>query len=194
MRAITVLKVGGSVARTDAAARLMRALASRKIRDLLVVPGGGEFADAVRAAQAMQGFSDAAAHHMALLAMQAMAVALCDFAPGFMLAESPGEFEIAWQSGDTPVWLPAQMVLAAADIPASWDVTSDSLAAWLAGKVSAARLLLVKTCALPAESSSARALTEAGVVDAAFARYVEGRAFSWRVVSGVNAALEALGT
>ena len=189
---ITVLKIGGSLARSDAAARMMRALTARKVSKLLIVPGGGEFADSVRAAQSRHGLSERAAHHMALLAMHIMAVALADFAPGFVLAENGLQFDAVWRDGKTPVWLPAPMVLAAPDIAASWDVTSDSLAAWVAGKVDAARLLLVKSCALPARSDSAQALVDAGIVDACFARFVNGRRFVWQVVTGVEAALHAL--
>jgi 5-(aminomethyl)-3-furanmethanol phosphate kinase len=165
---ITVLKIGGSLARSDAAARMMRALAARRVSKLLIVPGGGEFADSVRAAQLRDGLSERAAHRMALLAMHIMAVALADFAPGFVLAENGLQFDVAWRDGKTPVWLPAPMVLAGPDIAASWDVTSDSLAAWVAGKV------------------------DAGIVDACFARFVNGRRFVWQVVTGVEAALHAL--
>jgi len=192
VRSITVLKVGGSVTRSDAAAQLLRALAGRNLCDLLIVPGGGDFADAVRRAQARQGLSEAAAHHMALLAMQMLGVALADLAPGYALADSAAQFESAWRAGKTPIWLPTSMALAAAAIPTSWDVTSDSLAAWLAGEVGASRLLLVKSCTLTVDESSASALSDAGIVDACFARFVEGRGFKWRVVSGVDAALQAL--
>jgi 5-(aminomethyl)-3-furanmethanol phosphate kinase len=189
---ITVLKIGGSLARSDAAARMMRALAARRVSKLLIVPGGGEFADSVRAAQSRHGLSERAAHHMALLAMHIMAVALADCAPGFVPAESALQFDAAWRDGETPVWLPAPMVLAAPDIAASWDITSDSLAAWVAGKMDAERLVLVKSCTPPAHSDSAQALVDAGIVDACFARFVEGRRFAWRVVTGVEAALHAL--
>ena len=192
MRPVTVIKVGGSLARSDAAARLLRALAERRISDLLIVPGGGEFADSVRTAQARQALSDAAAHHMALLAMHMLAIALADLAPACVLAEGPEQFDAAWRSGNTPVWLPASMVLASADIPASWDVTSDSLAAWLAGQVDAKHLVLVKSGTLSVDGRDVRALTDAAIVDPCFARFVEGRRFEWQVVSGVEAALQAL--
>jgi dihydroneopterin aldolase len=192
MRSITVLKIGGSLARSEGRGAVDAWAVCAQVRDLLIVPGGGDFADAVRAAQAAQGFSDAAAHRMALLAMHTMAIALSDLAAGFAVAENTAQFESAWRVGDTPVWAPASMVLAAADMPASWDVTSDSLAAWLAGEIDAARLVVVKSCALPADVRSVRALTQAGVVDACFARFVEGCKFSWQVVSGVEAALAAL--
>src|SRR5436305_1311070 len=104
MRAITVLKIGGSLARTDAAMQLMRGLSAKSPRHLIVVPGGGVFADSVRAAQVQHTLSDPAAHRMALLAMHIMAVALVDSAPGFVTAESVAQFEAAWREGKTPVW------------------------------------------------------------------------------------------
>ncbi len=191
MRRVTVIKVGGSLTRSRAAAQLMRALAQRKLPDLLIVPGGGELADAVRAMQASHGLSDLAAHHMALLAMHMMAVALSDDLDTYVLADSAEQFEAAWRQGRTPIWLPKPMVLRAAEIPASWDMTSDSLAAWVAGEIAATRLLLVKSCPLPSNGSAA-ALIQAGVVDACFGEFVTGRDFAWRIVSEIDAALQAL--
>lgn len=192
VRAVTVLKIGGSLTESEAAARLMRGLAARRPRDLLLVPGGGGFADRVRAAQAHHGLSERAAHHMALFAMHMVAVLLADLAPGFAVADGPGQFESAWSRGLTPIWLPAPMVVAAADIPASWEVSSDTLAAWIAGQTGATRLVLVKSCSLPDQSRDANALAAAGVVDACFPQFVEGRGFSWEVVSGWGPALAAV--
>ena len=82
------------------------------------------------------------------------------------------------------------MVLDASDIRPSWDVTSDSLAAWLARHIGAQHLVLAKSCAVPAElSGDARALSAAGIVDAAFPGLVEDGAFSWRIACGVQEAI-----
>ena len=191
-RSISVLKIGGSLARTEAAAELLRALAASRVQDVVIVPGGGEFADSVRTAQPRQRLSEGAAHHMALLAMHMMAVALADMAPGFTLADSVSQFEAAWRDGKTPIWLAAPMVLAAPGIAPSWDVTSDSLAAWLADELGARRLVLVKSRELPAGRHTAHTLAAAGIVDACFPRFVEGRRYSWAVVTGADAALHAL--
>jgi len=191
-RSITVLKVGGSVAESGKARELMQALAVRRPRDLVIVPGGGVFADAVRAEQAAQRLSEGAAHHMALLAMHLSAVMLADLAPGFTVAHNTQQFETAWRAGLTPIWQPAPMALAAGDIAPSWDVTSDSLAGWLAHQVGAKRLLLLKSCpSLPAPCD-AEQLAALGVVDAAFPAFVQNGAFTWRVVSGVDTVLTAL--
>lgn len=193
MTAATVVKVGGSLVESDAAVALMRELAARRPPRLVVVPGGGDFADAVRLTGRRHSIGDQAAHHMALLAMHMSAVMLGAFAPGYVVAERPEEFDAAWQRDLTPVWAPERMVLAAPDVPASWDVTSDSLAAWLARAIAASRLVLVKSCLVPeAMDGDAAALAAAGIVDPSFPGFVAGANLSWRVVSGAAAALRAL--
>ena len=93
----------------------------------------------------------------------------------------------------TPIWAPGRMVLAASDIHPSWDVTSDSLAAWLVGHIGAERLILAKSCAVPVGiAHDARALSAAGIVDAAFPDFVTGRAFWWRIAAGVQEAIRLI--
>ena len=193
MSGLTVIKLGGSLADSDAAAALMRSLSARRPGRLIVVPGGGEFAETVRIAQRRHAFADRAAHHMALLAMHQSAVMLAALAPGFAVAESPAEFESAWQRELTPVWAPERMVLPATELPASWNVTSDSLAAWLAARTGAAHLVVVKSSQVPEEMrGDALALAAAGLVDSCFPTFVAGARFTWQVVSGVAAALREL--
>ncbi len=188
-----VLKIGGSLTQSDAAAQLIRGLAARRPGKLLIVPGGGEFADAVRAAQSRHALGEATAHHMALLAMQMVGMILADLAPGFVIAETVDEFAAVWQRQLTPVWAPARLVLAEAAIRASWEVTSDSLAAWLAGRIGAARLVLAKSCTVPASiAANARALAAAGIVDAGFPEFVEGRSFSWQLACGADEAIRVV--
>jgi dihydroneopterin aldolase len=67
-----------------------------------------------------------------------------------------------------PVWAPTRMVLGDADIPSSWDVTSDSLAAWLARKLRAQRLLLIKQIDPPSDPVQADDLISRGIIDRAF--------------------------
>jgi hypothetical protein len=79
-----VIKVGGSLgAAPTALRRLMETLgrAARRQR-LVVVPGGGSFADEVRRADRRFGLGDSAAHWMAILAMDQYAHLLAELAPG----------------------------------------------------------------------------------------------------------------
>jgi aspartokinase-like uncharacterized kinase len=51
---------------------------------------------------------------------------------------------MALDAGRVPVLAPSQWLREADPLPHSWDVTSDSIAAWVAGAVGARRLVLVK--------------------------------------------------
>lgn len=146
---------------------------------LILVPGGGPFANCVRAAQAAMGFDDAAAHRMALLAMEQSGVVVASHAAVFTLAASCDELDSAMRAGAIPVWLPAKMVLAAPEVPEAWDVTSDSLAAWLAGSFGARRLLLIKSLDLKAPVS-AQELAANRIVDPLFPGFAaRSRAEIW---------------
>ena len=178
--AITVVKLGGSHARSQHLAPWLDTLATCGGR-AVIVAGGGPFADAVRAAQPIMRFDDRAAHHMALLAMEQYALALASLQPRFTLAASIAAIRRALRADRVPVWSPVTMVLRARDIAASWDITSDSLAAWLAGRIGAHALLLVKHIEASAGSVGAAELVTRGVVDPAFQRFL--------ATSGVAAAI-----
>ncbi len=167
-----VVKLGGSFAFSEQLRNWIEALAACG-GEVVIVPGGGPFADAVRLAQTRMGFDDRAAHQMALLAMEQYGRALASFNSALSPAASVSAIRRHLDSDRVPVWMPSPMVLGADDIAQSWDVTSDSLAAWLAARIGADRVFLVKH----AKNTSARAalkdLTAAGMVDEAFALYLK---------------------
>jgi len=175
-----VVKLGGSFASSPYLRDWVDALAACAGR-AVIVPGGGPFADAVRAAQVPIGFDEAAAHHMALLAMEQFGRALMSLDARLSDADSVDAIRHALAAGLVPVWMPTQMVLASPDIAPSWHVTSDSLAAWLAAKIGAGRLFLVKHVQLAPAPARCDVLAAAGIVDREFARH-------WRR-SGVSACL-----
>jgi len=144
---LTVVKVGGGLAREagdDALRALCTAIADAGTRHpLLVVPGGGEFADAVRAHDQRFGLSPQAAHRMAILAMDQFGWALADLIPGAACCVDLG----SERDGVVSVLLPAALLAERDPLPASWDVTSDSIAAWVAGAAGADRLVLLKPVA-----------------------------------------------
>jgi aspartokinase-like uncharacterized kinase len=166
-----VIKLGGSLAKARTLRGWLAALARGKGR-AVVVPGGGAFADTVRAEQERLHLSDRTAHHMALLAMEQYALALADICAEMTACATQRDMRDALARGSIPVWLPATMVLADRDIPESWDVTSDSLATWLAARLGAARLVLVKSTAAPRPLDPA-ALAERGLVDRLFPKFFD---------------------
>jgi 5-(aminomethyl)-3-furanmethanol phosphate kinase len=147
---LTVVKVGGGLLRKggeSALRTLCRAIGDAGARhQLLVVPGGGAFADAVREHDSRFALRAETAHRMAILAMDQFGWLLCDLIPNGVPYTDLASARAAAARGETPVILPATL-LAADPLPASWAVTSDSIAAWVAGAEHAARLVLVKPVA-----------------------------------------------
>jgi 5-(aminomethyl)-3-furanmethanol phosphate kinase len=142
----TVLKIGGGVLDDVAAFDAVLALAGQaaRRRRLLIVPGGGAFADAVREADRRLTLPDSAAHWMAILAMDQSAHLLCARLDGATIVAQPEEIGAAIDAGRVPVLAPSRWLRDADPLPHSWDVTSDSIAAWVAGRVGARQLVLVK--------------------------------------------------
>jgi dihydroneopterin aldolase len=164
---LAVVKLGGSTAQAAEMNTWIDALAASGL-PLVIVPGGGPFADQVRDAQQRLGFSDKAAHAMAILAMEQFGHVILDRHQGLSAASSPDEARQMLARGQKPVWLPSSMAIGATDIPASWDIPSDSLAAWLAGKLDAWALLLIKQTNAFSGADDMHGLAAKGVVDAAF--------------------------
>jgi 5-(aminomethyl)-3-furanmethanol phosphate kinase len=137
-----VVKVGGGLLQAQGLEGLRRACAeatqmSRR-RAVLVVPGGGPFADAVRALDGQVGLADDVAHALALGAMDQLGVLLRPLLPA---AELLGRLVVPSSLG---------VVLAAAafrdrpEVPQSWEVTSDSLAVLAAAAIGAEEAILLK--------------------------------------------------
>jgi 5-(aminomethyl)-3-furanmethanol phosphate kinase len=166
---LTVVKLGGSLAYTPQCAAWLDLLAKWGV-PLILVPGGGPFADCVARAQGAMGFDDLTAHRMALVAMGQFGIALAAHSDAFTAAATHDELDCALAGGKIPVWLPEKMVLDAAGVPASWEVTSDTLAAWLAGVSGACRLLLIKSLDIPAPFLATE-LAARKIVDPAFPIY-----------------------
>ena len=170
-RGLTVVKLGGSYAFSSDLPGWLEAIASGA-GDIVLVPGGGPFAEAVRAAQPRMGFDDDAAHHMALLGMAQYGRALAALDARFIPAASIAAIRRALRVGNVPVWSPTEMVLSRSDIPRSWEVTSDGLAAWLAGRLGAQRVLLIKHVDPPPGPVQIEDLVARGIVDRSFASFL----------------------
>ena len=160
-----VYKIGGSLEADPHRRRdVLRSLADGVHGRCIIVPGGGTFAGAVRAAQARDGFSDAEAHRRALDAMSDAAGIFRGIEPRLMQSFEPWAEPTAATAW---VWNPRRLRAGHPDIPESWDVTSDSLALWLAARIGADRCVLVKSADARAGQDVA-ALARSGFVDAAF--------------------------
>ncbi len=185
---LSVVKLGGSYAASPHLPAWLRAIEAAA-GSVVLVPGGGPFADAVRAAQPAMGFDDAAAHDMALLAMAQYGRALTALGSGLVMADSVQAMHAAIAARRVPVWSPAPM-LRDADIPASWSVTSDSLALHLARILDAGRVVLVKSRVAPADADPVT-LVRVGLVDEAFPAFRAAYAGGVQIVGPADMAVLA---
>ncbi len=141
----TVIKIGGSLSKKP---EELKALCQRlsqisEKHRIVVIPGGAGFADCVRELDKQFSLSERAAHRMAIMGMDQYGLLLSELMPTCLVTDSLIETRVA-TNGGLVVFLPSKFMFMDDGLPNSWDVTSDSIAAYIAGKIWAERLLLIK--------------------------------------------------
>jgi aspartokinase-like uncharacterized kinase len=166
-----VVKIGGSLSHDPALREWLTRLWEVGGGRVVIVPGGGDFADAVRQYQHEWQFDDLAAHNMCLLAMAQYAILMQGVVPELVLASNEDRIRRALRDGRVAVWVPTDLMRATPDSMTNWDTTSDSLAAWLSTLLNAERLMIVKSCDVDADAPL-ETLAAKGIVDRRFPAYV----------------------
>ena len=136
-----IVKIGGSLYNSPYLKEWLNQLTCLDGQQIVIVPGGGPFADQVRKASEKWNIDDISAHHMAVLAMQQYA---------FLLSSINSNLELLYSYKDITnqklmVWLPYRDVSNECDYPKNWQTTSDSLAVWLTCQLSAQNMSIVKS-------------------------------------------------
>ncbi|SAL15920.1 amino acid kinase family protein [Caballeronia humi] len=167
-----VVKIGGSLSHDPALREWLTQLWEVGGGRVVIVPGGGDFADAVRQYQIEWRFDDLAAHNMCLLAMAQYAILMQGVLPELVLASSEERIRGALRDGQVAVWVPTGLMRVTPDSTTNWDTTSDSLAAMLSTTLNAERLMVVKSCPVDA-SAPLETLAASGVIDARFVSHVK---------------------
>jgi len=169
-----VIKLGGSLMNDVESLTQCLNTIEQKVKDkVVIVPGGGLFADQVRLAQKQWQFNDEIAHEMAILAMQQMALLFKSIKPNFLVSNTVStKFD-----NKVVIWSPDIKQLNQDGIEASWDITSDSLSAWLAKKIEADELILVKSADVP-EKMTIKQMQKQGLVDKAFEQFTHKSSYN----------------
>lgn len=164
-----VVKLGGSLLNTcDLQAALIQ-LADHGAGQLVVVPGGGVFAEQVRYLQKELCLDDVTAHRMALRAMEQFGDIVTSLDPRYHAAATFDAIDGWLEKHEIPVWFPYEMIVDNPAIRASWDITSDSLSLWLANSIHCQNLVLLKSTVPEDDDYSAQHLSQFGFLDHAFA-------------------------
>ena len=145
---IYVIKFGGSICRNSNLHRWIAAL-SQWSRDkrVVIVPGGGEFADNVRRLEGSMELGDKAAHELALDAMRRVGQKMMSagFAElRFLCLPKLKEISSGYSTGCS-LWVPTWQEYRHSGMPETWSVTSDSISLWLACELEVAELILLKS-------------------------------------------------
>ncbi len=145
-----VVKLGGSLYDHPALRTGLNRWLETLPAPVFLVPGGGAFADAVRALDRVHSLGERAAHEIAMRSLLAAA----DFVRCFIVRE--GVYVV-----DAHEYCRRND-----DLPRSWDVTTDSIALFLAMREGADRLILLKSRSRP--MGTWKELADAGYVDRHF--------------------------
>jgi aspartokinase-like uncharacterized kinase len=176
---LSVIKVGGSLLDwPELPARLRDFLDHYREQEqvlgarTLLMAGGGPAADVVRALDRTFDLGDLRAHRLAICALDWTAELLAKILPGALVVCRPEAFRSAWNSRRIPVLAPRRILEDFDDpsldaLPASWDVTSDSISARVGVILGASRLILLKSRGLPRGATVEQAVG-IGLVDPYF--------------------------
>jgi aspartokinase-like uncharacterized kinase len=153
------VKLGGSLLDLpDLTQRLQDVALMLMPSKMLLIPGGGMAADCIRSLDQQFGLTPEQAHQTAIEAMKFNAELLARLNPEFCIVADLNEALRAWENGRLPVlnasaFLRHQQQPGGGErgdsgvlLPASWDVTSDSIAAWVAARCGAMALVILKSC------------------------------------------------
>jgi 5-(aminomethyl)-3-furanmethanol phosphate kinase len=140
-----VIKVGGSLTEHPDALRALCVYLQKLAEkySIVVVPGGGKFADIVRELDEKFHLPSAVSHKLAILAMDQYGLVLTQVIPDAQASEVLGDAQRIAEMKKVPVFLPSKLMFKDDPFEASWDATSDSIAAYVALKLQASRLILV---------------------------------------------------
>ncbi|HUY31766.1 MAG TPA: hypothetical protein VMV69_03230 [Pirellulales bacterium] len=169
-----VIKLGGSLLElTDLAPRLRRWLAVGPRRNDVVLVGGGRLADTIREYDKRYALGETVSHGLSIRAMSVNAELVAALLPEASLLASVADLYARPAAAGPVIFDPCAFLRdeeprpMAEPLPASWQVTSDSIAARLAEILGGAELVLLKS-ALPPAPVTVSGATAAGYVDGFF--------------------------
>jgi len=140
-----VIKIGGSLAEEPQRLRALCAKLSEfaKKYEIVVVPGGGRFADVVRDFDQRFALSSGISHRMAILGMDQFGLLLSQIIPDSCATYLLSDVKQLSEIRVVPIFLPSRLMFREDPLENSWDVTSDSIAAYVAGRLHVAKVVLV---------------------------------------------------
>lgn len=137
---VTVVKIGGSLF-PEYTGKLCELLTKSKEK-LVLVNGGGELANKLREYDKSYKFSDDVNHWNAIMCMDIIGNCIADQNEDIEVVYDIKDIESVHMRGKTPLLLTYNLIKNEDAFKHSWNITSDSIACWLANKINAKLLIL----------------------------------------------------
>ena len=118
-----LVKIGGSLFPGHA----IKLAESLKNRDVLIVCGGGDFANLLRQYDHQIHFSNTSNHHAAVMCMDILGMLLADKVKNGKAIYSLEDAKNVNKEGKTPILMPSKLMHLLDPLQHSWRVTSDSI-------------------------------------------------------------------
>jgi aspartokinase-like uncharacterized kinase len=173
---IVVVKVGGSLLDWPGLVdRLAIYMKKRRSDRLVLIVGGGRFADLLRDLDATHKIGERPSHALALRVLDLTAHLLETLVPGTKVVDDISKLEDAWSSQNVPILAPRRFLesddQSPDPLPHAWTTTTDAIAARVAVRLDARELVLLKSVSIP-EGVSHQEAANLGLVDPEFPRAV----------------------
>lgn len=195
-RSVRVVKVGGSLLDWQPlSTKLVHWLEAEEAASNILIAGGGQLADAIRRADATHHLGEQEAHALCVEVLGVTARMLAAMLPGKPTLATWADVQARRSSTCLPdcqvldtrnCLLEVESTSPLTQLPHTWDVTSDSIAAVVACALGADELVLLKSCDVPIhalQEPSPRALAAAGYVDRYFPTAIASFAGRVRMVN-----------
>ncbi len=132
-----VIKIGGSLF-PEHAVKLCENLVGK---DIIIICGGGAFANLLRDYDAKIGFSSTISHRTAIICMDILGMLLADKVADAKAVYSFDHAQKALEEGKLPVLIPSKFLEHQNSLEHSWRVTSDSISLYIAYQLKAKLLI-----------------------------------------------------
>lgn len=143
---ITCVKIGGSLFDLpDLKSRLLNFLHEYEFEHPVLIPGGGRLADEIRRLDKTHHLGEVLSHKLGVSTLKVTAQFVTGLSRRFRLALTAEELQQHWTANQYPVLDTTHLILNEPRLPASWDVTSDSIAGWLTSQHPESKLILLKS-------------------------------------------------
>ena len=136
-----IFKIGGSWIKNPKLDELATLFNKFKDEKIVIVTGGGCFADSVRCAYKNSNMNEKTGNFLALKATEIFAHYLKIKNPNFFLSDKEDEF----YENKIKIWLPSKVLSKERTFEKNWNSTSDSVAVWLGNKIVSKGIIFLKS-------------------------------------------------